>query len=87
MKATVKVLAARKFTSSKTGKDYFINVVEMAQDDVATVSTQYRSFEQDKALEPGTYTVDVRFYARDTVNSKGFKDKVIVASFSNYQKQ
>lgn len=85
MKATVKVFSARKQTS-KAGKEYFQQLVELSQDDAPTVSEIRTVFAQDKVLEAGQYSVDVKIYSRQLTDAKGYKSPVNVVRFSNFVK-
>lgn len=85
MKATVRVLPAQKRTS-KAGKAFYVNIVELSQDSVATISDQYLVLDEAKSLASGTYEVDLKIYARNYKNGKGFNESVNVVKFSNYKK-
>lgn len=85
MKANVKVFSARK-QMSKSGKEYFQQLIELSQDDAPTVSETRTVFSQDKVLDAGQYTVDVKVYSRQLTDSKGYKNPVNIVRFSNFVK-
>ena len=85
MKAIVRVLPPQKRVTQK-GTPYFVNIVELSQDSVATVSSEYRTYDESKSLVAGNYEVDLKIYARTYKNSKGYNDNVNVVMFSNYKK-
>lgn len=85
IRVPVRVMSAEKLTS-KAGKSYFVQDVQIDQLDKRSVSTQRRYFEESRVLSAGAYTAGVTFYSVYTQDANGYKREHLCVALKDLQK-